>query len=79
MQPLFPPGLRPVTLIDVVDAERAQVAAGTPACGHTCACHSGLPCVRIADHATTAAAFRDVHVGIDPDGLYVQYQANTCT
>lgn len=38
---------QPPTLADVVRAEQAQVAAGTPGCGHVCPEHQ-LTCVRAA-------------------------------
>jgi hypothetical protein len=71
--------MHPLTIHDVIDTERAQVQAGAPGCGHVCDCHSGLPCARTAGHETTAAGWRDVHVGVDPDGGYVQYQVDICT
>lgn len=66
------------TFADVVATEQAQVAAGTPACGHTCDCHGGYVCVRTADHVTAGQMMRESHAGRDADGGLVHWTVDTC-
>lgn len=68
---------RPLTLAQVVAAERAAIAAGTAKqCGYTCHehCH-GLTCHRSDPHTVHSV---DVHVNIADDGTLTQWHPDGC-
>ena len=62
---------QPLTLMDVVAAEQAQIQAGAAGCGFTCQCHGGYVCVR-RPHPDEEDN-RVPHVGLMPDGTPVQW------
>ena len=62
---------QPLTLMDMVAAEQAQIQAGAAGCGFTCQCHGGYVCVRLPH--PDEEDNRVPHVGLMPDGTPVQW------